>query len=134
MYNIRFVLLKLTVLPIELQEPMEAYKTKTDDYLKRYEEAEINRAKAARAEAFGRRLTGVSQLHILDTLLPHRSILIRKGLERQSGRGTAIRTDSQAQMIGRTHILLVMAVISSTVSSVLSRFQAFSDLAFVVIE
>ena len=49
---------------------MEAYKTKTDEYLKRYEEAEINRAKAARAEAFGRRLTGVSQLNILDTLLP----------------------------------------------------------------
>ena len=73
-------------------------------------------------------------LDILDTLLPHRSILVRKGLERQSGRGTAIRTDSQAQMIGRTHILLAMAVISSTVSSVLSRFQAFSDLAFVVIE
>ena len=70
MYRIRFVLLKLTVLPIELQEAMEAYKTKTDEYLKRYEEAEINRAKAARAEAFGRRLTGVSQLNILDTLFP----------------------------------------------------------------
>ncbi|KAI0666368.1 nonmuscle myosin heavy chain b [Trametes maxima] len=39
----------------ELQEAIEAYKTKTDEYLKRYEEAEINRAKAARAEAFARR-------------------------------------------------------------------------------
>ena len=38
----------------ELQEAIEAYKTKTDEYLKRYEEAEINRAKAARAEAFGK--------------------------------------------------------------------------------
>ena len=37
----------------ELQEAIEAYKSKTDEYLKRYEEAEINRAKAARAEAFG---------------------------------------------------------------------------------
>ncbi|KAI0828577.1 nonmuscle myosin heavy chain b [Trametes gibbosa] len=39
----------------ELQEAIEAYKSKTDEYLKRYEEAEINRAKAARAEAFARR-------------------------------------------------------------------------------
>ncbi|CDO73933.1 hypothetical protein BN946_scf185016.g90 [Trametes cinnabarina] len=39
----------------ELQEAIDAYKTKTDEYLKRYEEAEINRAKAARAEAFTRR-------------------------------------------------------------------------------
>ncbi|TBU21401.1 nonmuscle myosin heavy chain b [Dichomitus squalens] len=39
----------------ELQEAIDAYKTKTDEYLKRYEEAEINRAKAARAEAFARR-------------------------------------------------------------------------------
>ena len=37
----------------ELQEAIEAYKSKTDEYLKRYEEAEINRAKAARGEAFG---------------------------------------------------------------------------------
>ena len=44
----------LTSLPYtELQEAIDAYKSKTDEYLKRYEEAEINRAKAARAEAFG---------------------------------------------------------------------------------
>ncbi len=36
-----------------MQEAIDAYKNKTDEYLKRYEEAEINRAKAARAEAFG---------------------------------------------------------------------------------
>ncbi|RDX42040.1 hypothetical protein OH76DRAFT_150576 [Lentinus brumalis] len=39
----------------ELQEAIEAYKSKTDEYLKRYEEAEIKRAKAARAESFARR-------------------------------------------------------------------------------
>ncbi len=38
---------------LELQEAIEAYKSKTDEYLKRYEEAEIKRAKAARAESFG---------------------------------------------------------------------------------
>ena len=44
----------LTSFSLELQEAIDAYKTKTDEYLKRYEEAEINRAKAARAEAFGK--------------------------------------------------------------------------------
>lgn len=44
---------RLSSIALELQEAIEAYKSKTDEYLKRYEEAEINRAKAARAEAFG---------------------------------------------------------------------------------
>ncbi|TBU22235.1 hypothetical protein BD311DRAFT_869504 [Dichomitus squalens] len=39
----------------ELQEAIDAYKTKTDEYLKRYEEVEIKPAKAARAEPFARR-------------------------------------------------------------------------------
>ena len=47
------VLRHLANLTIELQEAIEAYKSKTDEYLKRYEAAEINRAKAARAEAHG---------------------------------------------------------------------------------
>ena len=37
----------------ELQEAVETYKTKTDGYLRRLEEAEIAKAKAVRAEAFG---------------------------------------------------------------------------------
>ncbi len=38
----------------ELQEAVETYKTKTESYLRRLEEAEIAKAKAVRAEAFGR--------------------------------------------------------------------------------
>ena len=37
----------------ELQEAVETYKSKTDSYLRRLEEAEIAKAKAVRAEAFG---------------------------------------------------------------------------------
>ncbi|THH01623.1 hypothetical protein EW026_g1099 [Hermanssonia centrifuga] len=39
----------------ELQEAVETYKTKTESYLRRLEEAEIAKAKAVRAEAFARR-------------------------------------------------------------------------------
>lgn len=38
----------------ELKEAVETYKTKTDSYLQRLEEAEIAKAKALRAEAFGK--------------------------------------------------------------------------------
>jgi hypothetical protein len=41
------------LLAIELQEAVETYKAKTDSYLRRLEEAEIAKAKASRAEAFG---------------------------------------------------------------------------------
>lgn len=40
---------------VELKEAVETYKTKTDSYLQRLEEAEIAKAKAVRAEAFGER-------------------------------------------------------------------------------
>ncbi|OBZ78198.1 Myosin-11 [Grifola frondosa] len=45
----------------ELQEAVGAYKMKIDSYLKKLEEAEINRAKIARAEAFARRALADSE-------------------------------------------------------------------------
>lgn len=42
----------MLIVGIELKEAVETYKTKTDSYLQRLEEAEIAKAKAVRAEAF----------------------------------------------------------------------------------
>ena len=49
----------------ELKEAVETYKTKTDSYLQRLEEAEIAKAKAVRAEAFGESSVNYHPSHIL---------------------------------------------------------------------
>jgi hypothetical protein len=56
---------------VELKEAVETYKTKTDSYLQRLEEAEIAKAKAVRAEAFGASLNcRCVELHLMTLCTP----------------------------------------------------------------
>ena len=48
-----FIMAKSLIVHVELQEAVETYKSKTDSYLRRLEEAEIAKAKASRAEQHG---------------------------------------------------------------------------------